>query len=58
MSERCRVLFQKQIREISESSWFYYKNTYGTVSMLGHHDVRDLDISLSHILMTFLTSRS
>jgi len=28
LSETCRVLFQKQIREISASSWFYYKNLY------------------------------
>ena len=27
MFETCRVLFQKQISEISASSWFYYKNT-------------------------------
>jgi len=26
LSETCRVLFQKQIREISASRWFYYKN--------------------------------
>jgi len=26
LSETCRVLFQKQIWEISASSWFYYKN--------------------------------
>jgi len=26
LSETCRVLFQKQISEISASSWFYYKN--------------------------------
>ena len=26
LSEACRVLFQKQIWEISASSWFYYKN--------------------------------
>ena len=26
LSETCRVSFQKQIWEISESSWFYYKN--------------------------------
>ena len=25
LSETCRVLFQKQISEISASSWFYYK---------------------------------
>ena len=56
--ETCRVLFQKQIWEISASSWFYYNNAYGKVSMLAHHDVRDLDISLSHILMIFFTSRS
>jgi len=26
LSETCRVLFKKQILEISASSWFYYKN--------------------------------
>jgi len=26
LSQTCRVLFQKQIWEISASSWFYYKN--------------------------------
>ena len=26
LSETCRVLFQKQIWEISVSSWFYFKN--------------------------------
>ena len=26
LSETCRVLFRKQIWEISASSWFYYKN--------------------------------
>ena len=26
LSETCRVLFQKEIWEISASSWFYYKN--------------------------------
>jgi len=26
LSETCRVLFQKQIWEISASGWFYYKN--------------------------------
>jgi hypothetical protein len=26
LSEACRFLFQKQIREISASCWFYYKN--------------------------------
>ena len=26
MSETCKVLFQKQIREISAYSWFYYEN--------------------------------
>jgi hypothetical protein len=27
LSETCRVLFQKQICEISASSWFYYKKS-------------------------------
>jgi len=26
LSETCRILFQKQIWEISASGWFYYKN--------------------------------
>jgi hypothetical protein len=29
LSETCRVLFQKQIWEISASGWFYYKNKIG-----------------------------
>ena len=33
LSETCRILFQKQIWEISASSWFYYKNlTWCTVT--------------------------
>jgi len=28
LSETCRVLFQKQIWEISASSWFYYKKVF------------------------------
>jgi len=39
LTETCRVLFQKQIREISASSWFYCRNTfrYFVTNMLMRH---------------------
>jgi len=33
MPETSRVLFQKQIWEITESSWFYDKNFYGYLNI-------------------------
>jgi hypothetical protein len=45
LSETCRVLFQKQIWEISASSWFYYNNlSRCTVTWTSiYHDARSPD---------------
>jgi hypothetical protein len=38
LPETCRVSFQEQIREISASSWFYYKKF---ITMHGHMNVKN-----------------